>query len=162
MRWAVRRKTPLKELSEGEVLLFLLGKGEGKGGRYVVLVVLAGAELSEVLDIVLDADPEDAVVSFLVVQLLAQFLAPDVGIVAPAALPLVLAPGVLHLQNALLLFLLLLGCDVDLLNIQNVVGVGGHQPFVLVPVVILSRPHHQVPLRKVLVQKLPGRVDVNL
>ena len=69
MRWAVRRKTPLKELSEGEVLLVLLGEGEGQGGRYVVLVVLAGAELSEMLYIVLDADPEYAVVSLLVVQL---------------------------------------------------------------------------------------------
>ena len=59
----------MKELSEGEVLLVLLGEGEGQGGRYVVLVVLAGAELSEMLYIVLNADPEYAVVSFFVVQL---------------------------------------------------------------------------------------------
>ena len=59
----------MKELSEGEVLLVLLGEGEGQGGRYVVLVVLAGAELSEMLYIVLDADPEYAVVGLLVVQL---------------------------------------------------------------------------------------------
>ena len=59
----------MKELSEGEVLLVLLGEGEGQGGRNVVLVVLAGAELSEMLDIVLYADPENAVVSFFVVQL---------------------------------------------------------------------------------------------
>jgi uncharacterized membrane-anchored protein YitT (DUF2179 family) len=53
--------------------------------RYVVLIILTGADLSEVLHIVLDIDPEDAIVGLFEVELLTEFFAPHVGVVGPSA-----------------------------------------------------------------------------
>lgn len=67
------------------LLVFIFLESKWNGGAYVIFVVLAHADLSEVFHKILDVDPEDAVICFLEVQLLSQFLAPHIGVVRPSS-----------------------------------------------------------------------------